>query len=88
MLVYPTIEIVMNTSIHIPNDIAKRLDKHIQSTNCQDNSRNAFIVKAIKQRLNQVEVEGNWSQEILDWQGADIPIEKEQFTGFGIDLTL
>lgn len=78
----------MNTSIHIPDDIAERLDKHIHSTNCQDNSRNAFIVKAIEQRLNKVEIEENWSKEILNWQGAEIPIEREDFTGFGTDLKL
>lgn len=78
----------MNTSIHIPDDIAKRLDKYIRSNNCQENSRNAFIVRAIEQRLNEVETEENWSKDILNWQGGDIPIEREEFTGFGTDLTL
>lgn len=78
----------MNTSIHIPDEIAKRLDKYIRSHNCPENSRNAFIVKAIEQRLNEVETEENWSKDILDWQGVDIPIEREEFTGFGTDLNL
>ena len=73
----------MNTSIHIPEEIARRLEKYISSNNSQDKSKNAFIVKAIEQRLNELDLEANWSQEILDWQGGDIPIEREEFTGFG-----
>ena len=78
----------MNTSIHIPDEIARRLEKYISSNNSQDKSKNAFIVKAIEQRLDKLEIEANWSQEILDWQGGDIPIEREEFTGFGTDLKL
>ena len=73
----------MNTSIHIPEEIARRLEKYISSNNSQDKSKNAFIVKVIEQRLNELDLEANWSQEILDWQGGDIPIEREEFTGFG-----
>ena len=78
----------MNTSIHIPEEIARKLDKYISSANCEDNSRNAFIVKAIEQRLSELETEENWSSEILDWQGSDIPLKREEFTGFGTDLKL
>ncbi|VEP15535.1 conserved hypothetical protein [Hyella patelloides LEGE 07179] len=39
----------MNTSIHIPDDLARRLENHISSSKCEVKSKNAFIVKAIQQ---------------------------------------
>ena len=77
----------MNIFVHIPEEIARRLEKYISSNNSQDKSKNAFIVRAIEQRLNELDIEANWS-EILDWQGGDIPIEREEFTGFGTNLKL
>jgi predicted transcriptional regulator len=76
----------MNTSIHIPDDLSRRLSLYIGSSNCRDKSRNAFIIKAIEQRLNELEVEENWSKEILNWQGDDVSLEREEFTGFSIKL--
>jgi predicted transcriptional regulator len=78
----------MNTSIHIPDDLSRRLSRYISSSSCQDKSRNAFIIKAIEQRLNELESEENWSKEILNWQGGDVPLTREDFTGFGTKLEL
>lgn len=78
----------MNTSVYIPQEIARRLDRYIASGNSTESSKNAFIVKAIEQRLNELEIKENWSPEILDWQGGDISILREEFTGFGHDLEL
>lgn len=78
----------MNTSVHIPDDLARRLENHISSPNCEVSSKNAFIVKAIGQLLDEVESEENWCPEIMAWQGGDIEIEREEFTGFGTALEL
>lgn len=78
----------MNTSVHIPDDIARRLENYISSSNCDVNSKNAFIVKAIGQLLDEVESEENWCPEIMAWQGGDLEIEREEFTGFGTELKL
>ena len=78
----------MNTSIHLPDDIACRLEKYISSPNCDVKSKNAFIVKAVGRLLAEVESGENWCSEIMAWQGGDITIEREEFTGFGVDLEL
>lgn len=78
----------MNTSIHIPNDLARRLENHVSSPNCQLASKNAFIVEAIRQLLDEVESKENWCEEIMAWQGVDLPLEREEFTGFGTELGL
>ena len=78
----------MNTSVNIPDDLARRLENHMSSPNCEVTSRNAFIVEAIKQLLDEVENEENWSEEIMNWQGCDLEFTREEFTGFGRDLEL
>ena len=78
----------MNTSVHIPDDLARRLENHVSSSNCKVSSKNAFIVEAIRQLLDEVENEENWCEEIMTWQGGDIDLEREELTGFGIDLEL
>ena len=78
----------MNTSVHIPDDLARRFENHISSPNCEVSSKNAFIVKVIGQLLDEVESEENWCPEIMAWQGGNIEIEREEFTGFGTDLKL
>lgn len=78
----------MNTSIHIPNELARRLEKHVSSPKCKLASKNAFIVEAIRQLLDEVESEENWCEEIMTWQGGDLELEREEFTGFGADLGL
>lgn len=77
----------MNTSVHIPDELARRLETHI-SSNSEVASKNAFIVKAIGQLLDEVESEENWCPEIMAWQGGSLEIEREEFTGFGLDLNL
>ena len=77
----------MNTSVHIPDELARRLENHI-SSNSEMKSKNAFIVKAIGQLLDEVESEENWCPEIMAWQGGGLEIEREEFTGFGLDLNL
>ena len=78
----------MNTSVHIPDDLARRLERHVSSSNCDVASKNAFIVKAIGQLLDEVESEENWCQEIMTWQGGGLEIEREELTGFSRDLEL
>ena len=78
----------MNTSVHIPDDIARRLEKYISSPNCDVKSKNAFIIKAIGQLLEEVENEENWCPQIMAWQGGGLEVEREEFMGFGNDLGL
>ena len=78
----------MNTSVHIPDDLARRLENHLSSGNCQVKSKNAFIVEAIRQLLNEVEREENWCEEIMAWEGGGLELEREEFTGFGQNLEL
>lgn len=78
----------MNTSLHLPDDLARRLEKHMLSPNCDVKSKNAFIIKAIGQLLEEVENEENWCPEIMAWQGGDLEIEREEFTGFDTNLEL
>lgn len=78
----------MNTSLHIPDDLARRLENHLSSSKCEVKSKNAFIVKAVRQLLDEVENETNWCEEIMNWQGGDIELKREELTGFGKDLEL
>ncbi|MDJ0900607.1 MAG: hypothetical protein QNJ55_17530 [Xenococcus sp. MO_188.B8] len=78
----------MNTSVHIPDDLARRLENHVSSPHCKLTSKNAFIVEAIRQLLDEVESEENWCEEIMAWQGVDLELEREELTGFGTDLGL
>ena len=78
----------MNTSIHIPDELAKKLANYLSSDRCKDSSKNAFIVEAIRQRLDSVGVEDNWSSEIMAWQGGEEELAREELTGFGTDLQL
>ena len=78
----------MNTSIHIPDDLARRLENHISSAKCEVKSKNAFIVQAIRELLDEVESENNWCEEIMAWQGGNLEIEREELTGFNRDLDL
>ncbi|MEO1004828.1 MAG: ribbon-helix-helix domain-containing protein [Cyanobacteria bacterium J06638_38] len=73
----------MNTSINIPDDLVRRLDNHVSSPKSEVTSRNAFIVKAIRQLLDKVESESNWCEEIMAWQGGSLELEREEWTGFG-----
>ena len=84
----PEYHVIMNTSVHIPDDLARRLENHMSSPNCELASRNAFIVEAIRQLLDEVESEGNWCEEIMAWQGCDIELQREELTGFERDLGL
>lgn len=78
----------MNTSLHIPDDLAHRLENYVSSSNCEVKSKNAFIVKAIRQLLDEVESEANWCEEIMAWQGGGLELEREELTGFSSDLEL
>lgn len=78
----------MNTSIHIPERLARRLENHISSSKCEVKSKNAFIIKAIQQLLDEVESEANWCEEIMAWQGDSLDLEREELTGFERDLGL
>lgn len=78
----------MNTSIHLPEELALRLEAYITSAKGEVKSKNAFIVQAVQQLLDEVESKDNWCAEIMSWQGGDLAIEREELTGFDRDLGL
>ena len=58
----------MNTSIHIPDPLAQRLNDHLEKLNRESNiSRNAIIVEAIRDWLNKQEPIVEWSDEVKQW---------------------
>ncbi|MGL5944154.1 MAG: hypothetical protein ACRC2S_28055 [Waterburya sp.] len=58
----------MNTSIHIPEALAQRLNDYLERRNNDSNlSRNAAIVEAIRDWLDRQEPVREWSNEILNW---------------------
>ena len=58
----------MNTSIHIPDALAQRLNEHLEKLNRESNiSRNAIIVEAIRDWLNKQEPVVEWSDEVKQW---------------------
>ncbi|MGD1920796.1 MAG: hypothetical protein ACFCAD_19080 [Pleurocapsa sp.] len=58
----------MNTSLHLPDDVAKRLDAYI-SQNKEKISRNKIIVRAIEEMLERNKPKSHWSDEVLNWKG-------------------
>lgn len=58
----------MNTSIHIPDPLAQRLNDCLEKLNKKSRiTRNAVIVKAIEDWLDNQEPVNEWSEEIKDW---------------------
>lgn len=78
----------MNSSVHIPDDLARRLENHVASSNSRVKSKNAFIVEAIRQFLDEVESDSNWCEEIMAWQGGGLDLEREELTRFDQNLEL
>lgn len=68
----------MNTSIHIPDSLAARLQKYLEH-NPGSSSRNSIIVEAIEEYLNKQENSSTWSDEFLSWQGyPGLEIDRSQ----------
>ncbi|EAZ88365.1 ribbon-helix-helix domain-containing protein [Crocosphaera chwakensis] len=60
----------MNTSLYLPDELAKKLDNYVK--NLQPGiSKNKVIALAIEEFLNQKEIENQWSKEVMDWQGVE-----------------
>lgn len=55
----------MKTSLHIPDAIAERLNKHISVG--QLTSKNKIIVDAIVEYLDKIENTVDWSPRFLAW---------------------
>ena len=60
----------MNTSLYLPDELAKRLDNYVK--NLQSGaSKNKVIALALEQFLDQKDVENRWSKGVMDWQGVE-----------------
>lgn len=58
----------MNTSIHIPEPLAQRLNDYLGRRDKESKqSRNAVIVEAIRDWLDKQEPVKEWSKEIVEW---------------------
>ena len=57
----------MNTSLHIPSDIANRLTKFLDEQEGKTLSRNKVIVEAIAEYLDRQEKKKEWSPKLLEW---------------------
>ena len=58
----------MNTSIHIPEPLAQRLNDYLDRRDKESKqSRNAVIVEAIRDWLDKQEPVREWSQEVVEW---------------------
>jgi predicted transcriptional regulator len=72
----------MNTSIHIPEDLAQRLQKFVKEESVKT-SKNSVIIQAIEQFLDQQE--NSWGQEFLAWGNGEeiesLDLDREDFWG-------
>jgi predicted transcriptional regulator len=70
----------MNTSIHIPEDLAQRLQKFVKEESVKT-SKNSVIIQAIEQFLDQQE--NSWGQEFLAWGNGEeiesLDLDREDF---------
>ncbi len=60
----------MNTSLYLPDELAKRLDNYVKNLE-SGISKNKVIAIALEEFLNQQETENQWSKEVMDWQGVE-----------------
>ena len=60
----------MNTSLYLPDALAKRLDKYIKSIP-PGTSKNKVIALALEQFLDRKDTENKWSKAVMDWQGVE-----------------
>lgn len=74
----------MNTSVHIPEPLAQRLNDYLDKRNNDSSlSRNAAVVEAIRDWLDRQEPVREWSKEILDW--CSQPQSEEDIFELAID---
>ena len=60
----------MNTSLYLPEELAKRLDNYVKSLQ-SGVSKNKIIALALEEFLAQKDAENKWSKEVMDWQGVE-----------------
>ncbi len=60
----------MNTSLYLPDELAKRLDNYVKSLQ-SGVSKNKIIALALEEFLAQKDAENKWSKEVMDWQGVE-----------------
>ena len=60
----------MNTSLYLPDELAKRLDKYVKSIP-SGTSKNKVIALALEEFLERKDLENKWSQKVMDWQGIE-----------------
>ena len=60
----------MNTSLYLPDELAKRLDNYVKSLH-SGVSKNKIIALALEEFLAQKDAENKWSKEVMDWQGVE-----------------
>lgn len=60
----------MNTSLYLPDAVAKRLDDYVKTLQ-SGTSKNKVIALAIEEFLDKQDIENQWSKEVLDWQGVE-----------------
>jgi predicted transcriptional regulator len=77
----------MNTSIHLPDDLAQRLQEFLNQKS-QKTSKNSIIIQAIEQFLD--EQDNCWGQEFLEWEKGDkldeLDLDREDFWGEDISF--
>ena len=60
----------MNTSLYLPDKVAKRLDNYIKNLQ-SETSKNKIIALALEQFLARKDTENQWSREVMEWQGVE-----------------
>ena len=60
----------MNTSLYLPDALAKRLDSYVKTLQ-SGTSKNKVIALALEEFLNRQDTKNQWSKEVLDWQGIE-----------------
>lgn len=59
----------MNTSLYLPDKLAKKLDDYIKNLQ-SGTSKNKVIALALEQFLDRQDAENKWSKEVMEWQGV------------------
>ncbi|MGL6341744.1 MAG: hypothetical protein ACRC80_21695 [Waterburya sp.] len=60
-------ENLMNTSVHIPQDLSERLNTYLKYHKI---SKNKFIIEAITQALNEKENKEAWHPDLMNGEGV------------------
>ena len=59
----------MNTSLYLPDNLAKRLDNYLKNLQ-SGTSKNKVIALALEEFLDRQDTENRWSKAVMDWQGV------------------